>query len=415
MSWWTDLEDFQQEALQKMHNGCILHGGVGSGKSRVSLCYYYSRLHGGIDKADKDDISVKLVNPMDLYIITTAKKRDSLEWILEMCSVCMGPNEQCEKMWGIHFHVDSWNNISRYEDVKGAFFIFDEQRAAGAGKWAKMFIKISKKNEWILLTATPGDTWIDYIPVFIANGFYRNRSEFIAEHVIYKPFRRYNAVDRYLNTRKLERLRDKILVDMNRPIELVKIEEFIICEYDRELYKQVMKYKTDPWTGEPLMSATSLSYTLRKVVNTHPSRAEQLLRLFDKHGRLIVFYSFDYERDILLGLNYGERALVREWNGHAHQEVPTEGQWVYLVQYTAGCEGWNCVLTNATAFYSEQYSYKAFEQAKGRIDRMNSPFRTLYYYVLRSRAPIDIGIARAIATKKNFNAQRFFSGECWKT
>lgn len=39
------LYDYQREALGRMKNGCILCGGVGSGKSRTGLAYYY--LHEG--------------------------------------------------------------------------------------------------------------------------------------------------------------------------------------------------------------------------------------------------------------------------------------------------------------------------------------------------------------------------------
>ena len=46
-------------------------------------------------------------------------------------------------------------------------------------------------------------------------------------------------------------------------------------------------------------------------------------------------------------------------------------------------------------------------QAAGRIDRLNSPYRDLYYYHLKSRSGIDIAISKALGQKKQFNERKF--------
>lgn len=400
---WIKLFDYQEKALKKLRNGCILHGGVGSGKSLVSLMYYYISQDGVYDPETR----ILMHNPCDLYIITTAKKRDSLEWEGELAPFGLSTDTDiCG--YGNKVVVDSWNNIKKYQDVRDSFFIFDEQRVIGSGSWVKSFLKIVKSNQWILLSATPGDTWMDYVPVFIANGYFRTRSDFIREHVIYKPFRSYPQIDRYVGLKRLERLRDNVLVEMNRPREALTSEETVILEYDRVLYRHIFINRFDPWKNEPIQNASSFSYCLRKVVNSDESRQVKLLELLEDHPRVIVFYSFDYELDILLGLVYPEGTIVAQWNGHKHQEVPDGDKWVYLVQYTSGCEGWNCIKTDTIIFYSQQHSYRVFEQAKGRIDRLNTPYTMLYYYIFKSQAPIDRGIARALANKKNFNAGTHF-------
>ena len=204
------LYDYQKDAINRMSNGCILNGGVGSGKSRTALYYYFTKQGGSVDKE-----FIPMNKPKDLYIITTARKRDTFEWEGELSSFLMSTDEKQTKRYGNKIIVDSWNNIKKYAEVKNSFFIFDEQRVIGYGAWTKAFLKIAKSNEWILLSATPGDTWSDYIPVFIANGFYKNKTEFIREHVVYSRFSKYPKIDRYLNTGKLIRLRNKILVDMD--------------------------------------------------------------------------------------------------------------------------------------------------------------------------------------------------------
>ena len=399
-----DLYDYQLEAVEKMKNGCILCGGVGSGKSRTSLAYYYKE-QGGIIGTD-DYISMK--NPKDLYIITTARKRDTLEWEEELTYFLLSTNPEVS-YYKNTVVVDSWNNIKKYKDIHGAFFIFDEQRVVGSGTWVKVFLNIARKNNWILLSATPGDTWSDYIPVFVANGFYKNKSEFLREHVVYSRFTKYPKIERYLNTGRLIRYRNDILVSMNFDRPTISHHEDVFVDYNILTYKEVGRTRWDPYKDEPITNASGLCYIWRKIVNTDESRQVALLEIFEKHPKLIVFYNFDYELAILRGLYYGEKVKIAEWNGHNHQPIPTCKSWVYLVQYTAGCEGWNCVKTDTIVFYSQNYSYKVMAQAAGRIDRLNTPYSDLYYYHLKSRSGIDLAISKALRDKKNFNESRYLS------
>ena len=400
------LRDYQLDAIQKMHNGCILCGGVGSGKSRTALAYYYIQNGGKVNTEPSEYIPMD-DPPQDLYIITTAHKRDTLEWEGEMVPFLLSSKKEVN-LYGNKVVVDSWNNIGKYSEVKDAFFIFDEQRLVGNGAWVKSFIKIARGNDWILLSATPGDCWSDYIPVFIANGFYKNRSEFIREHVIYSRFSKYPKIDRYLNTGRLIRLRDKILVDMDFTRQTVSHHEDIYVQYDIPKYKDAIRNRWDIFEDKPIQQASGLCYVLRRIVNSDISRQVALLELFEKHPKMIIFYNFDYELDILKGLYYGEDVEVAEWNGHKHQPVPSDSEkWVYLVQYTAGAEGWNCILTDTIVFYSQSYSYKVMQQAAGRIDRLNTPYRDLYYYHLKSRSGIDLAISKALKDKKKFNERKF--------
>ena len=396
------LYDYQLDAIKKMKNGCILCGGVGSGKSRTALGYYFIRNGGKVDS----DHYVPMRNPKDLYIITTAHKRDTLEWEGDMAPFLISPNSKID----IYSHkvvIDSWNNIKKYVDVKNAFFIFDEQRVVGSGTWVKTFLKITKSNEWILLSATPGDTWSDYIPVFIANGFYRNRGEFIDEHVVYSRFSKYPKIDKYINESKLYTLRNSILVYMSYKRPTVSHHEDVICGYDQKLYKEVMRSRWNIFENKPLVNAADLCLLLRKIVNSDESRQLEVLRLVKEHPKSIIFYNFDYELDILRSLDYGEGVKVAEWNGHEHQKIPDGDKWVYLVQYAAGCEGWNSTQTDTVIFYSQNYSYKVMVQASGRIDRLNTSYTHLYYYHLKSPASIDIAISRALNSKKKFNENKF--------
>lgn len=375
------LYDYQQDAVDRLKNGSILCGGVGSGKSRTSLAYYY-----------------KVARTKDLYIITTARKRDTKEWEDEV-----KPFNLKRKVT-----IDSWNNIGKYKDIVGSFFIFDEQRVVGYGAWVKSFLKITRTNEWILLSATPGDTWQDYIPVFIANGFYRNKTEFAREHIIYSRFSKYPKIDRYVNEGKLLRLRRQILVTMDFKRKTVSHHEDVYVSYDIPLYKDVTRSRWDPYKNEPIPDASGLCYVWRKIVNTSEARQLALLEIFEKHPKLIVFYNFNYELDILKEI-FGAYAGVQvaEWNGHKHESIPTGPSWVYLVQYTAGAEGWNCITTDTIVFYSQNYSYKIRQQAAGRIDRLNTPYTDLYYYHLKSRSGIDLAISKALKEKKKFNESKY--------
>lgn len=391
-----------------MFSGCILNGGTGSGKSRTGL-YYYFKLNGGsMEPVYKMmDCNPK---PQDLYIITTAKKRNDMEWEEELAPYGLSTDKERNKMYGNTIVVDSWNNIKKYTDIKDSFFIFDEDKVTGSGAWVKAFYKIAKKNKWIILSATPGDKWEDFYPVFKANGFYQTKKEFETEHIIYDRYAKFPKVNGYMNERKLNRLRDTILIDMVFDRHTVQHHEDIITEYDRKKYKEVMKNRWDPYKDEPIEQASGLCYVLRHITNEDKTRAKAILDIYKKHPRLIIFYNFTYERDILMNLDYGEGVEVAEYNGLNHQEIPKGDKWVYIVNYMAGAEGWNSIQTNAIAFYSQTYSYKILQQSIGRIDRLNTPYTDLYYYHLKSKSAIDISISRALKQKKIFNARSFVTG-----
>ena len=398
-----NLYEYQIDAVKKMKNGCILCGGVGSGKSRTALAYYYYCNGGDLCSEEYEPMNDP---PKDLYIITTARKRDTLEWEGELAPFLLSVHKDAN-LYSNRVVIDSWNNIKKYIDVVNAFFIFDEQRVVGKGTWVKTFLKITRKNEWILLSATPGDTWQDYIPVFIANGFYKNRAEFNREHVVYSRFSKYPKIDKYLNTGKLMKHRNRILVNMDFSRPTISHHEDVLVNYDIQKYKEVTRNRWDPYKDEPIINVAGLCYIWRKIVNTDESRQKTLLEIFEKHPRMIVFYNFDYELDILKGLDYGENVEIAEWNGHKHQSVPTGKSWAYFVQYTAGAEGWNCISTDTIVFFSQNYSYKIMRQASGRIDRLNTPYSDLYYYHLKSKAPIDLAISRSLKAKKKFNEKNF--------
>lgn len=375
------LRPHQEMALGKLSNGSILHGGVGSGKSLVAVNYY-----------------LKHHSPKNVYVITTAKKRDSLDWQREFASIAVGLSEDASAH-GV-LVIDSWNNLGKYSRVSQSFFIFDEQRIVGSGGWVKNFLKISKQNSWILLSGTPGDSWMDYIPIFIANGFYKSRTEFKARHVVYKPYMKFPVVERYQDVGHLVRLRNRILVHMPYQRHTTRHLVEIPCEHSADQMKLIVKTRWDPFKEQPLRGAAEFWALMRKVANTHPSRLEKVKELMKKHPKLIIFYNFNYELQILRTL---EGVKIAEWNGHKHENVPDSESWVYLVQYAAGAEGWECIDTDAMVFYSQTYSYKIWEQAFGRIDRMNTPFTDLWYYLLISDTIIDKKIRRAMREKRDFN------------
>lgn len=393
------LYDFQCEAVGKLHTGAILNGGTGSGKSRTALGYYF-RINGG-DLRRRDSKMRK--NPMDLYIITTAAKRDRQEWLGDMAPYLITTNPDIS-IYSHTVKIDSWNNIAKYIDISGAFFIFDEDRVTGYGTWVKSFFKITKQNQWIILSATPGDTWMDYMPVFIANGFYKNKTDFCNQHIIWSRFAKFPKIDKYMNTKRLERLRDSILIDMDFNRRTIQHHEDIYCDYNHLEYRTYIKERFNIWTNEPVKNAAELCFGMRRIVNEDTDRQVKLMEIFEDHPKLIIFYNYDYEREILLNLFKNvDGCEIGEWNGHAHQEVPDGPEWVYLVQYNAGAEGWNCITTNTIVFFSQTYSYKQLQQACGRIDRLNTRFVDLYYFHLKSRSGIDAAISRALSNKKKFN------------
>ena len=398
-----NLYDFQLEAVKKMHNGCILCGDVGSGKSRTSLAYYCMQQNrsGNMIIYEKIRQSVE-----DLYIITTARKRDTFEWDSELSNFRMSTDPENDA-FKHSVVIDSWNNIHKYKDVKGAFFIFDEQRVVGRGEWVKSFLKIAKENHWILLSATPGDKWEDYIPVFVANGFYKNRTQFYDEHVIWDPRVSFPKIRGYFNTNRLIRLRDRVLVQMDDQRTTIPHHEDVFVSYDISAYRELTRTRWNPWLEKPIETASELCYAWRKIVNSDESRQIAVLEILEDHPKAIIFYNVDYELEILRGIGYEEGTEIAEWNGHKHDALPAGSKWVYLVQYTAGCEGWNCVTTDTIIFFSQNYSYKVQHQAEGRINRLNTPYQDLYYYHLRSRSGIDLAIHRALMDKKTFNEGAF--------
>lgn len=404
----VELMPHQFEAIRNLHPGSILRGGVGTGKSITALVFFYTKICGGMPKMPGIEYR-PMTNPKELYVITTAKKRDDLDWEQEAAKLGIG-RESNEN--GIQMHVDSWNNIADYELVEGAFFIFDEQRLVGKGAWVKMFLEIAKKNQWIMLSATPGDNWMDYVPVFVANGFYKNRSEFVRRHVVWNPHTRFPKVQRYTEQFHLSRLRDSLLVEMPYERHTARHVENVLVSYDHELYEIVQKQRWHVFENRPLKDAAEMFALLRKIVNTDPSRVGELLKILEKHPRLIVFYNFNYELEMLRTLTASLGVATAEWNGHKHQPIPDTKSWVYLVQYTAGAEGWNCISTNSIAYWSLNYSWKIFEQSKGRIDRLNTPFTNLYYFVFRSDAPSDQNIWKSLMGKKLFNSKRY-AQELW--
>lgn len=402
---YTVLSKDQQDAVDKMFNGCILKGGVGSGKSRTALAYYY-KLCGGI-LVNGNPVS-KMKKPMNLLIITTARKRDSIEWEKEFPLFKLLD-------YDIRIIIDSWNNIQNYtlngcktreNAFTGGFVIFDEQKVVSGGMWAKSFINLTKVNNWILLSATPGDEWKDYIAIFIANGYFRTKTEFYEKHCIFSRFTDYPKIEKYYNEGALIKMRNHLLIDIDIKRSTVEHDIDVYCMYDRDLYEIIQKDRWNPYENKPIENGSQWCYNLRKVVNSDISRTEAIMNILDTHPRAIIFYSFDYELDILHALFDGSYP-VAEWNGHKHQPVPDGDRWVYLVEYLSGAEAWNCITTDTIIFYSQQYSYKTLIQSCGRINRRNTPYIDLYHYHLKSKAPIDKAIGMALKKKKKFNEKGY--------
>ena len=385
------LDDYQVKAVEMLKTGAILCGDTGSGKSMTALAYFHEKVCGGQTNPWKD----RSINKK-LYIITTALKRDTHEWDWELANFLLGEDTV----------IDSWNHIKKYADVKDSFFIFDEQRVVGYGAWSKTFINISKSNDWILLTATPGDQWSDYIPVFIANGFYRNKTDFVQQHIVWNRYC-FNKVDRYLNTGRLIFYRSKILVDMEYIKSTTQHHTFVTCRFNRSKYEMVVKDRWNPYDNCPIENPSQFCYLMRRVVNSDVSRLEEIAKILERKPKLIIFYNFDYELEMLREFAKDANILCKEWNGHKHEGVPETDRWLYLVQYNSGSEAWNCITTDAMIFYSQNYSYKMMKQASGRIDRRNTPYKDLYYWHLVSKSPIDNGIRNTLNKKKDFNERKF--------
>lgn len=379
-----ELFPHQKEAIKKLNTGSILRGGVGSGKSLTSLMYYYQHEY-----------------PKDLYIITTARKRDSKDWLEEIKIANINLND-------VNIYVDSWNNIVKYIDVKNAFFIFDEQRVVGYGTWVKTFIEISKKDiGWILLSATPGDVWMDYMPIFVANKFYKNKTDFIRQHVVYNRYSKYPKIDRYINTSKLKRIRKSITVNMEFQKHTIQNHEILYAPYDENKFFLVKEKRWNVLENKPIKDISELYRVMRKLVNSDSRRILLIKQLLLDHDKTIIFYNFNYELELLRDLVKDLNIENAEWNGHKHEPLPETNQWVYLVQYTAGAEGWNCIETNIVVFYSQNYSYKIMNQAAGRIDRLNTPYTDLYYYHIKSKSFIDMAISKSLKNKQNFQEKTF--------
>ena len=237
------LYPHQEDALAKLTSGKILYGGVGSGKSLTSLYFY-----------------IKYFSERPLYIITTAKKRDSNDWQEDMIDL------------GLEGVVDSWNNIKKYLDIDNAFFIFDEQRVVGYSTWGRSFIKIAKKNKWILLSATPGDTWMDYIPVFVANGWYKHKTDFCDQHVEYDQYSSYPKIKKIHNEDKLIYKRNAILVHMPMKRQTIRHRQLIYSSFDEELYSKVMKDRWNVFEEKPIENASELLQCVRRIVATDEDR-----------------------------------------------------------------------------------------------------------------------------------------------
>ena len=396
----NELYPHQRVAVDLMHDGCVLAGNVGTGKSLAALAYYVEKTCGGTL-----DRSIPMETPTDLLIITTAKKRDSLDWFSEAAH--FGLFQEPELSYGhVNITVDSWQNIQKYKDIEDHFIILDEQKLVGSGVWVKAFLKMAKHNQWIMLSATPADTWVDYIPLFVAKGYYRNRTDFIERHVIWTFHGKYRKIRGFFGVRHLERLRAEIIVEMphERHTQRHLVTRPVV--FDNESFDMVWKRRWNVYDGKPLIDVAEMHRIGRKVVNSDPSRLDAIVELGLRHPRMIIFYNFDYELDLLRTLMPKMDICVAEWNGHRHEEIPETERWLYLVQYQAGAEAWNCIETDTVVYYSLTYSHKLFEQSQGRIDRLDTEYDDLYYYILMSDSKIDQLIWKALVAKRNFHEGR---------
>ena len=399
----VSLYEEQVKALSKMHDGCILAGEVGSGKSRTSLAYFYTQYGGEINSLNYIDMK----DPSDLYIITTAAKRDSLEWDTELIPFLMGTNPDVSYYPNQKVVIDSWQNIGKYAKVTDSFFIFDEQKVTGRGKWANTFVDIGRKNRWILLSATPGDKWEEYWAVFVANGFFKCKTDYFRKHIIQTRYGNIPRTIGYINERKLYYLKYRLIVKMPRSRPYKMYHKDIYNNYDVAKYKEIIKTRWNPYLDKPIESPTEFCNLLRRVVNSDASRMYAVSQIHGIHKKVIIFYNFNYELDILRNLEYDEDTVITEWNGQKHDKLSDSDNWVHLVHYLAGAEGWNCIKTNAMIFFSQNYSYKIMSQAAGRIDRLNTPYKELYYYHLKSRSSIDVAISKSLKEKELFNEKEF--------
>lgn len=376
-----ELLSHQEEVLPKLSSGKVLVGGTGSGKSITALAYFTG-----------------LSTETPIYVITTAKKRDGGEWWDDAMKMSLRNP----------MYVDSWNNIGKYTDINNAFFIFDEQRIVGKGAWVNHFFTIARQqNHWLLLSATPADTWVDLAPLFIANGFYANRTQFDREHVRYVRFAKFPKIDGYLDTPLLEYYRDKLYVEMPFQRSTTRVEHFHSVDFNVEEQRKLF---TDRWNfheNKPLKDAGEMMRLLRRSTNSDPSRYEKVKEIMRENPRVIIFYNHNYELEILRCLMTDMDIPLAEWNGHVHQDIPQGPRWVYIVQYQAGAESWNCITTDTIIFYSLPYSYRNLKQAMGRIDRLNTTYVVLHYHILKSKSIIDRAIWRALNVKKNFQASAF--------
>ena len=401
----VELYPHQKEAIEKLRSGSVLCGGVGTGKSLTALAYFYTHECRGY--ISPQGVLGPLSDPKPLCIITTARKRDTHEWEEECAKFGISSQPMFNESEVPELVIDSWNNIHKYVGKEGWFFIFDEQRVVGSGAWVKSFLKITKTNRWILLSATPGDSWMDYIPLFVANGFYKNRTQMLRRHAVFNHFSKYPKVDKWIETGYLESLRRKIVVSMPFQRHTKSHNVQIPVTYNQELFKKILVDRWNPFDNEPIRDASSAVYLMRKAVGDDESRLMAVAEILNDRPKAIIFYNFNYELELLRRLKDIVVRPVAEWNGQHHQEIPEGDRWVYLVQYTAGAEGWNCTSTDTIIFFSQNYSYKLMTQAAGRIDRMNTPYEDLYYYSLVSTSPIELAIRRSLRQKKNFNEKIF--------